>query len=244
MSSKLNIINGAYSQMRISGLTVNPTPELITLALDRLENMMAAFSIRNIAINYNFEDVPDVNSETGVEHGFNLMMETNLATNLIPDFGKEVPQKLLQQASTWLSGAAGASAMANISEVQYPSRMPLGSGNTLRNNQRHKFYRDFQINPSDSETQRMTVGDVNDYKESFHAYLSGETIGTVAITTSQGIDIMSSSNTDEIVSYRVKASDASTTGAFQTVKMVVTSNTGRVETRIIDFELGTDRLGL
>jgi len=242
MSSKLDIINGAYSKMRINGLTVNPTPELVAVALDVLEDMMADYDGRAINIGYNFEDVPDVNSPTGVEHTFNLMMKSNLAVNLIPDFGKEVPAKLHVMASVTLSNAVGASAMASISEVPYPNRMPLGSGNTLRNNQRHKFYRAFKENPVSSAVLRLVVGDIEDYKESFHSYLSGEVIASVVITSSTGLSVVSQSDDGEIVSYRVKAESVATSGPHQTIKMIMTSDTGRVDTRVIEFEIATTRI--
>ena len=48
MSLKIDHINGAYSQLRISGLTVNPTPENISNALDRFESMRQGKSIDQI----------------------------------------------------------------------------------------------------------------------------------------------------------------------------------------------------
>lgn len=239
MSSKLDVINQAYSQMRINGLTVNPTPELITLALSRLEAMMSGFEIYNICVGYNFEAVPDLNSPTGVERGFDLMMETNLATNLIPDFGKQVPPKLEQMASTWLSNAAGASAVNGISEVSYPNRMPRGSGESLRYNRWQRFYREPNEPLDFCTVKKMFVGEINDYTESFNAYLGDEVISTIVITSTQGINIVSSSNTDDIVSYRVEAIDTSTTGTSQQVTMNVTTDTGRKETRAIEFDIET-----
>jgi len=242
MSSKLDIINGAYSKMRISGLTVNPTPELIELALEVLEDMMADYDNRAISIGYNFEDVPDVNSSTGVEHTFNLMMKSNLGVKLSPDFGKEIPMSLMTMASSTLSNAVGAAALANVTEVPYPNRMPLGSGNTLRNNQRHKFYRAFQDNPVSAAVKILVVGDVEDYKESFHAYLSGETIFSVVITSSTGLSIVSQSNDSEIVSYRIQAESVATSGPHQTVKMVMITDSGRIDTRVIEFDIATTRI--
>ena len=63
---KVNIISDAYSKLRISGLTVLPTPEDLELALSRLESMMAELDVRGISIGYNFEDNPDPNSLTNI----------------------------------------------------------------------------------------------------------------------------------------------------------------------------------
>ena len=242
MSLKIDVINDCYSQMRISGLTVDPNPEMITLALSRLEYMMAGYEIRNICVNYNFEDVPDVNTNTGVTAGFFLMMSTNLACNHIPDFNKEVPQKLYDMAATWLSGAAGASALANLNQVAPPNRQPRGSGSTLRTNRWSRFYNTAVTADDSCETQKLYLGNIDDYKESFRAYLSGETIANVDITASQGLAIQSSSISGDIISYRVKAVDAVTYGNYQQVTIIITTDAGRVETRVIQFEIGTDRL--
>ncbi len=38
---KVDILNDAYSKIRISGLTVTPTPPDLELSLNRLESMMS-----------------------------------------------------------------------------------------------------------------------------------------------------------------------------------------------------------
>jgi len=58
MATKIKLIQSMYSQMRISGLTVNPTPEDIEVALYRLEDMMAEFHGRTLDFGYLFEEHP------------------------------------------------------------------------------------------------------------------------------------------------------------------------------------------
>jgi hypothetical protein len=68
--TKVDLISGAYSKLRISGLTVQPTPEDLELALTRLENTMAEIEgARNICLGYNFEDQPDPNSVSNIPIG-------------------------------------------------------------------------------------------------------------------------------------------------------------------------------
>jgi len=211
--------------------------DLTTLALEVFEDMMSFFESKAISLGYNFEDVPDLNSQTGVSHEHNLMMKSNLGVKLSPDFGKEIPLALDMLASTTLSASVGAAAYENLTEVQYPNRMPLGSGNTLRNNQRHKFYRNFQVDPIDSRTNLMAAGNIEDYKESYHTFLSGDTITTVVITESDGLIVSNQSTVDEDVLYRVEAKESQTSGSNQTVKIVLTTNSGRVENRVIKFSV-------
>ena len=58
MTTKIELINQAYSLIRISGITLDPSGEDISLALDRLETMAAEFYGRNIKTDYNFEEKP------------------------------------------------------------------------------------------------------------------------------------------------------------------------------------------
>ena len=137
-TKKIDVINGAYSQLRISGLTVQATPEDVMVALDRLEDMASEWASRNVNVGYYFEDEPDPDSIFGVERAYKQAFETNLAINLIPDFNKTVPQALAARASATYSTMS--SSVAHVCEVPYPSRMPRGSGNTFRYNRWRRFY--------------------------------------------------------------------------------------------------------
>ena len=96
--TKIEIINGAYSRMRISGLTAQPTPEDIVKALNRLEDMAEEFDGRNICTGYNFEDDPDVNSLHNMERKFWGPYKAILATRLLADFGKAASPELQREA--------------------------------------------------------------------------------------------------------------------------------------------------
>lgn len=242
MTTKINVINCAYSQMRISGLTVDPTPEDVEVALDRLESMMAElFEVRNVDLGYNFELQPDPNSDTMVPLAFKQMMETNLAIRLIPDFNKAVPQALLSQAAQSLSGAVSWSAAQKILQVQYPTRHPRGSGST-RYNRVRRFFNPTIGTSHEAGTNNILIGDIQDYAESFTAYLdtaNGETISSYVITADPKLSIVSDSQNASIINYRIKALDNPTYGAFQQVKITATTSTGRVETRVIGFNVSS-----
>ena len=131
-AKKIDIINGAYSQLRISGLTRQPEPEDLRLALVRLENMAQEFFSRNICTDYNFEDVPNEDSLSNVPAEFLHMFETNLGMRLAPDFNLQVNPVLLSQANQSLSNASARYGAARLRQTAYPARMPIGAGNTLR----------------------------------------------------------------------------------------------------------------
>ncbi len=234
MDTKLDLIQGAYSQMRISGLTVQPTPEDTGLALMRLEDMMEELNGRGLCLGFNFETNPKVTSPHGLQRKYRHMAQTNLAVRCVPDFNKTVPQILYSQAAQAYSAVSGMVAIANIREVQPPDRMPVGSGHRYRSRYQ-RFFRPEPLAPNDCYTTKMVVGEINDFEESFADYLEGDTIASYVLDSSDGITTSNDSNTDEIVSYRVEATTAATT--HHHVRIEITTNTGRVEVRLIDFEI-------
>lgn len=234
--SKIEIVADAYSQLRISGLTVDPEPEEAQLALYRLENMMADYAEgRNVCLGYNFEAVPNGATPTGVKRSHKHMMATNLAIRLIADFNKAVPPALLSQASAAFSVTSGIVARENLREVKYPRRMPRGEANSLRFNRWQRWYREEQLPPNECATKNLVKGEINDYQESFQAYLGSEDIQTVTTQLSPGISLESISNNTKVVSYRIRAVDGATTGSYQQMSMTITSSTGRIENRLINF---------
>lgn len=239
MSTKIDIINGAYTQLRISGLTVDPTPEDLELALDRLEDMMAELTARNICTHYAFELTPDPNTDTQVDRKYNQMMKTNLALRLV-DFGKAIPPELFAQATQSLSTASSISSSENAQEVQYPVRMPRGSGNSRRNNRWRRFQNPSQLPPNECATNKMLQTEVNDYQEDFSAYLGTESITSYTMVVDPGLTLVSSSNDTPLINYRIQAGDQNTQGIWQQVKITITTSSGRKEIRLINFEIDSD----
>jgi len=238
MRLKVDIVNEAYKQIRISGLTVNPKPEFIETALNVLEGMMESLEDgRSMCLGYNFEELPDANTESGVKRSHFLMMATNLAIHLIPHFNKQVPQILYNLAASYYSTSSAIVARENIRQVQAPRTMPLGSGNTNKYNRYSRFNRPESLSPNDCETNRITVGEINDYSESFNAYLGSEIISSFTIEATNGLTISTSSNTDTVVSYRIEG--VSNTDTSQKVTITITTDTGRIEIRVIDFEISS-----
>lgn len=237
---KIDVINGAYSQLRISGLTVNPSPEELELSLRRYEAMMAELEGRNICLGYIFEEQPNPNSPTGVELEDKQMMDTNLAMRLVPDFNIQPSPILIQQAIQSLSGSSGRSSMRSVQQVPYPRRMARGSGNTLRFNRWSRFQRPERQAPDSCATNDIRIDNTNDYVEPFEAYLGSETICSFVIKADPGLTIVSSDSkpNDIAVNYRVTAtSNTVPDGIFQRVAITITTDSGRVETRFIDFNI-------
>jgi len=236
MALKSEVINDAFSQLRISGLTVIASPKNNETALERLEDMAEELEGRNMCMDYNFEEEPDPDSQMGTPKKFNQMFKTNLAIRLAADFGKVIPQSLAALASSAMSSASSVIAAANIRQVQPSRRQPLGSGNH-RNTRYRRFQFPDPLPPNQCATNKLLVGNTQDYMETFDAYLGNETIDSYEITADPGISIVSDSNTDTAISYRINAVANATQGIWQQVKITIMTNTARIETRLVNFEI-------
>lgn len=229
---KIDIINDAYSQLRISGITVQPTPADVELALSRLESLAAELRSRNLDAGYMFEEVPDPNSPSGIPLEYKYAFSSYLALNLIPDFNKAVPQAFAMRVSAAMENLAARenNTRANV----YPSRMALGTGNRRRYGDYWNYYSGDDRAPNNDETNKMIVGDVDDYREDFSSFLEdGEDVASFTIQAGSGLTINSSSNDLASVSYRVTADSAK--DAVKVIIVMTTTNT-RIKTREIFFQ--------
>lgn len=236
---KVDQITAAYSKLRISGLTVLPNPSDLELALRELENMMSELSVtRGIEVGYNFEEMPDPNSDLNVPREFWNMIATNLATRLMPDFNKDASPVLFAQANQSLSMASAVCARNRLQQVQYPARQPVGSGNRIFARWQ-RFYSDIgSLAPNAPSTLFIMQGETNDFKESFAAYLrTDEFIDAFEVTADTGLVVVSSALLEGVIDYRLTAPVDLAANSWQQVKIKVTTTEGRVEIRIINFQV-------
>jgi hypothetical protein len=228
MSTKIDIINKAYARMRISGLTVEPTPEDTALALDRLESMAASWASR-YDIDYDFEEVPQSTTPHMIPRRHWAAFETCLAMELIPDFGKEVPQQLARLANAAYSRLTADYHRTKI--VQYPQRQPLGSG-TARKFYRYTTFYKTSTQPLAGAYAAYT-NDINDFEENFSDYLEyGEDISSYVLTADSKLTVLSESLATPVVSYQLRFDEAS---ELEEVIITITTSTGRKETRKKQF---------
>lgn len=235
---KVDRITAAYSKLRISGLTVIPNPSDLELALNELENMMAELASRGVEVGYNFEEQPDPNSALNVDQNFWNMIACNLAIRLVPDFNKDVSPILLQQAMQSLSTASNVCSRNRIQQVAYPARQPIGSGNRIFARWQRFYANQPGLPPNKPSTLFIMQGETNDFEESFAAYLrTDEFIDSFEVTSDTGLVVESSSFLDGVVTYRLSAPVLLDVGIWQQVKIRITTTEGRVEIRIIDFQV-------
>ena len=241
---KGDCVNNAYEELRISGLTANPTPANNATALRRLEGMANEFFRLDICVGYNFEDTPDLNSTAGIPPEFHESFELCLSKRLASIFGKGSAEKLDPSLARRQSGAysflRGATAVAP--RVQPSGRMPVGSGNERFGWRWNRFYKPVNTAPVSCATNKMVVGNIRDFVEHFDSFLiDSEVLSSYTIEANTGLtyslDAISTSGTD--IEYRIEAvgSDTNNPNGLYQVKIVATTDNGRVETRLVNFEL-------
>jgi len=234
-NTKGDILNRAFSALRISGITVDPSPEDLELALTKLENMAAEFAGRNICTNFTFEDEPDPNTPHNMDRKFWHSYDVNLAVRLMPDYGKGARPDvvLIRQASAGISFLSSATAL--VKAIQYPNRMPRGSGSRWSN-----FFEKQAEAPNVCLTKTMYIGDITSFIERFDSYLiDGEDISAYTIEANTGITITADALDTPNINYTVQADGTSDGSGISllNIKIVATTSDGRVETRIIDFKI-------
>lgn len=237
---KGDIINNAYEELRISGITVDATNTENEKALNRLETMANEFSARNICTGYAFEDEPDPNTPHNIPRKYWHGYETNLAVRLMSIFGKgfKPDPNLIKEAGASYSFMA--SDTADVNRVQYPARMPKGSGTSSKYNRWDKFFRPTAQAPTECATNTMYIDNINTFVEHFDSYLeSGETISSYTIEADTGLTVTTSTNSSPDIDYTISAVGGSsgTAEALLQVKIVITTSQARVQTRLINFEL-------
>lgn len=230
-NTKVDLINDAYSKLRISGLTVLPSPEDLELALSRLENMMSEFDVGGLQLQYNFEDDPDPNSVTNIPKFSADGISSQLAIKLIPDFNKQPSVQLLSSAEASMCVISGWVAKNRLRQIQYPARMPVGSGNFILNRWA-RFYYPSAIPPV--ESIQMLVGEINNYIESFQSYLKvAEDIASFTVEVSDGLVLLSSAQVGDTINFELQAINP----LWRTVTVTITTTDGREEIRVINVEV-------
>ncbi len=229
-TKKIDLINSSFSLLRISGLTVQPTPEDVNVALWRMEDMLSEWESRTVDINYQFEDAPDPNTESGVDRKYHNAVSSNLADRLAIDYGKDTDPKLSAQATQSYTALSAIIARERLNQVQYPNRMPRGAGHRVFNRYR-RYFPQIAVNQTSANNETIFVGDIDDYVADFTSYLStaGGTITSYTIKAHDALNIVSDSiNADlNAIDYRVEGIRLQVAA---TVTIAVTTSTGRVQT--------------
>jgi hypothetical protein len=221
VKTKIELVNGAFAELRISGLTSATDAEDIELGLAALEDVMHDV---NLSLPFNFEELPDPNTESGLPEFATLAIKLKLAERLAPSYNKSSAIPGLPSAWSRL--------ITRLSQPKYlqPSAlMPLGRGNRpyfCSNN-----YMPAPVNLP-SGTIELNINDAAMLPPiDFGDYLQpGEVISSVTDTAEAGVTVLSDAITGD--SYNIEVQAGTATGLTR-IKLDMVGDMGSKRTRYI-----------
>jgi hypothetical protein len=143
MIRKIDLVNRAYSKLRISGLTVSASPEEVTAALNRLDDFVLGIQWNIGYIQPEVYGESDSNDDSGLTNDIVNAVTTLLAEQLAPDFGEkkisivssQLFQKMVSDANQTLSRK-----FVEIEGAKFPTGLPIGIANEYPNNLNRSFF--------------------------------------------------------------------------------------------------------
>ena len=130
--TKKQLINAAFEEIGIGSYQFDIQPEMYSIALNRLDSMIANWF--SLGVNFNYT-VPtnqadsDINAQSGVPDFAYEAIYQNLALKLSPVFGKQVSPELKQAA--FLAFKNLLNKTPDIPQMQLNNTIPAGAGNKL-----------------------------------------------------------------------------------------------------------------
>lgn len=127
MILKGDAVNQAYKMLTISGISLGPSNEDVSLGLTALEAMILSWERAGIYIGYiksiSYDDI-DPNEDSGIKDTDYFAVYSNLACKLAPAFGKVAPPQLAADASKSYHDLFS----EILINVQPRPNMPVGAG--------------------------------------------------------------------------------------------------------------------
>jgi len=185
--TKGDLVNGAYSIIRISGLTINPQPEQVTAGIQEADDL--AGELLGMGVNVNWQYPAEYgDSDTADTSGLTKEMagpfKSILALRLLDLFGKPATPTLATRADKGMRTLEQIT--VSVPDAELPSTIPFGSGNEWDYRSR-RFYPEAAVN---NDAQYVFRDDVLNYTEDFGPWLIDEELASVEWEVSNsGIDI-------------------------------------------------------
>ena len=194
--TKGDLISGVYALMRISGLTVNPTPEDVVVGLSIADDYAAELKGEGLDLGWQYPSSygsSDPADNSGLTPEMAGPFKKLLFIQLCSAFGKDVPMAVAATA------AQGKRVLENIlvsvPVAQNPSTLPIGSGNQDRVFD-ERFYGE---PPKNNDADYVYRGNILNYSHDFSSWLVDETLVSVEWTLdSSNASLGTESFTDQV----------------------------------------------
>ena len=146
--NKIDIIIEAFQKLRISGLTVDPTPEDVVAALRRMTGVFASLPWNVGYIYPGSIGADDPNDDSGITVDLFDPLSSILAGAIAGDFGKQFNPIEVNDAKKVL-----ARKLADVAGSNYPTTLPTGTANEYCGSRGDYFYDGSQ--PSENTTVEL-----------------------------------------------------------------------------------------
>lgn len=237
MITKNDIALAAFNELRISGLTTTPSPEEITSAITRLDNMVLGWQSKGLCLSYvrseGFGSI-DPNQGSGLNDVNAYAVILNLAKTLAPSYGKSLHLNTIAEARSSYLGLFS----PNIEQRETDPYQPTGSGRSFGYgyDDRFRFQGQETNAPENCDTIDIKVGEIDFYPVDFNLYLSkveGDTIDSYVVDDGQGVSILSDAVADGVITLQAEG----LTVGYAPIKVTVTTSSGRVNPETISFNV-------
>lgn len=185
--TKGDIVNGTYSILRISGLTINASPEEVAAGIQEADDL--AGELKGIGVNVNWQypseyGISDPNDTSGLTTEMAGAFKSVLALRLLDLFGKQATPTLAERANKGMRTLEQIT--VSVASSEPPSTLPFGSGNEWD-------YRDQRFYPEPAANNDATyvfLDDILNYTEDFSAWVIDEELESAEWQVTNGdIDI-------------------------------------------------------
>jgi hypothetical protein len=237
MITKNDLVLSAFEELRISGITVKPSPSEVASAIKRLDSMILGWQNKGLCLSYvrsaGFSDV-DPNQDSGLNDVNANAVITNLAKTLCPAYGKTLHPDTRVEARTSYLGLFS----SDLTMRESNPYLPTGSGHSFGYgyNDRFRFQSADKNAPENCETIDIKVGEVDFYPVDFNPYLNevdGDVIASYAVEDGQGVEVLSHAEAEGVITLEAKG----LTVGFAPIKITVTTSSNRVNPETINFNV-------
>lgn len=199
--TKGDLINGAYTILMISGITVNPSASDISIALDSADDLAGQLLNGGLDIGWQYPSAYGAstqNDTSGLSFATAGAFKKILAVELLPIFGKPASpelSKLYNDAMRTIEKYC-----VSVPEAQFPSTLPVGSGSEYG-----MYDNKFSYTPLvNNDAIYVYKDDILNVDHDFSSWLIDASLSTVTWTTeNSNLTISSESATTTVASAQV-----------------------------------------
>ncbi len=213
MATKGDLARDMYTELQISGITVQPGPKDLIFAIYRMDRLVNSYKNSGLCLGYADSSlVTDPSTqESGLSANDELAVILNLAKTVAPAYGKMASPDTKSQAKLAYEGLFS----PNIAQREATPYQPTGAGSRSRYNYggtpycRYSF-QDYQKNvPDNCTTLDIKVGQTKIYTIDLSGQISeGSTLASYEYTTLGGVGVVSITETDAVFTVEMNANQS------------------------------------